>query len=125
MFISNRFYRASIVPAVGLAPSQYHGWGTTQRREWILDELRNIFCTAISLSYSVISMLILFLLWLTHFIPLRTKVVNRLPAVTCNTVAWGNLETYKRNVLGEDEFAKFSSKTNVAQICNIVNNLGF
>ena len=23
----------------------YHGWGTTQRREWILDELRNRFCT--------------------------------------------------------------------------------
>ena len=22
-----------------------HGWGTTQRREWILDELRNRFCT--------------------------------------------------------------------------------
>ena len=25
--------------------SYTHGWGTTQRREWILDELRNRFCT--------------------------------------------------------------------------------
>ena len=24
---------------------KYHGWGTTQRREWILDELRNRLCT--------------------------------------------------------------------------------
>ena len=25
--------------------NRLHGWGTTQRREWILDELRNRFCT--------------------------------------------------------------------------------
>ena len=28
-----------------------HGWGTTQRREWILDELRNRFCTIFATDY--------------------------------------------------------------------------
>ena len=76
-------------------------------------------------------MLLLFLLWLTHFIPLRNKVVNFLPATMCYVYtvserAWWNFETYdNRNILGEDEFANFLSKTNVVQICNISNNLGF
>ena len=34
-----------LVPKNKIRPSPKHGWGTTQRREWILDELRNRFCT--------------------------------------------------------------------------------
>ena len=34
-----------------IAVGQCHGWGTTQRREWILDELRNRFCTIFATDY--------------------------------------------------------------------------
>ena len=34
-----------IAPFIHLSIEYIHGWGTSQRREWILDELCNRFCT--------------------------------------------------------------------------------
>ena len=52
-------------------------------------------------NHSAIAVLLLSLLWLTHFIPLWTPVVNFLPVIMCYTVferAWWNFKIYNRNV---------------------------
>ena len=78
----------------------------------------------------IVVVLCLFILWLTHFTPLWTHMVNFLPAIMCYTVserAWWNFKThqYNINVLSEEEFATFECKLNVLWIYKIENNLRF
>ena len=48
---------------------QSHGWGTTQRREWILDELRNRFCTIFATDSWHLALAIRYLHALIHVDP--------------------------------------------------------